>query len=645
MNNVKPKVIFLALNFIFSTLIVLLILDHHSIDAQQQFCPGKPGDYDGDDIPDSWERNEIYTKDGNKVNLDLPAHGAQYNHKDIFLEIDYLGNHKPNASSISKVIETFAKAPICNPDGNPGINLHVIIDDQIDETQDNKVIRIICENPPKKNWDGFNSLKEKYFGTKDERNDSDVSNILDLKELVYHYGIFIHQYTKIGSSGCADPNNLNFVVSHGGFKKILGVDAMTGDVASNIHYEAGTLMHELGHILGLGHGGNTSELKNNYKPNYLSVMNYNFQWPSPIGNRELDYSACAISPLNEQALNETKGIGTSCIPEAPGQQTWVGSHKTGNNNITLCEPNKAAKIDASFDWDSNSNINSTIPVSKDIDCDGKNNEILHGYDDWANIKYIYNSYISPADAEVDLAGQSITRENITEQLDIYDEKTVNDLLQERESGLQRVDNDISNFIIDDDIRNYYLSQLGLPNNASSITIPDNTTEVIVNNATGSFAVPNATGITFTNNTTTEVIVNNATGSFAVPNATDTTISGNTAREGIVNNASSITIPDNIAKVIVDNATGSFAVPNATGITFTNNTTTEIALSSPNVKDLLESNKPLEAIDKLSDLQITSDSASGGNSAGDLIENPEDGKLLMETVENFKSVLEKQGGLP
>ena len=39
---------------------------------------------------------------------------------------------------------------------------------------------------------------------------------------------------------------------------------------------ANTIMHELGHNLGLHHGGNVDA---NYKPNYNSVMNYRFQFP------------------------------------------------------------------------------------------------------------------------------------------------------------------------------------------------------------------------------------------------------------------------------------------------------------------------------------------------------------------------------
>jgi hypothetical protein len=38
--------------------------------------------------------------------------------------------------------------------------------------------------------------------------------------------------------------------------------------------QAGIFMHELGHALGLHHGGNDDS---NWKPNYLSIMNYFFQ--------------------------------------------------------------------------------------------------------------------------------------------------------------------------------------------------------------------------------------------------------------------------------------------------------------------------------------------------------------------------------
>ena len=661
MKNVKTKIIFLGLSFIFSTLIALLILDPKSIDAQIPDCPEKPYDIDGDDIPNSWELNEIYNDNGSKINLDLKALGADVLHKDIFLEIDYMDKHKPNASAISKVIEAFEKAPVCNPDGNPGIDLHVIVDDQIPHDKDNVYIRIVCDNPPKKNWEEFDSLKNSSFGTINERNDADASNIIDKKQLLYHYAIFIHEFTPRkdhgqpwqSRSGCADPNNLNFVISLGGFRDILGRDPNTGDVRSNSDYEAGTLMHELGHTLGLGHAGDLHEAENNLKPNYLSVMNYNFQFPSPIGNRELDYSRCAISSLNEQALNESTGIGPSCLPEVPGQVSWVGAHDA--NGDTTCPPDKPAKTDEPFDWDNNDNVTVNVQVIKDLDCDKKMKDIMNGYNDWANIKYIYNSYISDGDAGADLAGQSIIRKNVSEQLDIYDERTVEDVLGDRSALLKNIGNNTNN-ISNENIRNFYLSQLGL-SNATRITIPSNaTTGVVVSNATGSFSISNATGITIPSNATTGVVVSNstditipisnATTGVVVSNATGIFSISNATTGVVVSNATGITIPSNATTgVVVSNATGSFSISNATGITFPSNATTGVVINNPNVKDLLESNKLGEAIEILSELEITSDSSLGGISEGDLIKDPEDQENLIQDIENFKSVIEKQSALP
>ena len=64
-------------------------------------------------------------------------------------------------------------------------------------------------------------------------------------------------------------------------------------------------MHEFGHNLNLQHGGGDSV---NWKPNYLSTMNYWFQlgWIPPTPR--LDYSRGALANLTETNLNETVGI-------------------------------------------------------------------------------------------------------------------------------------------------------------------------------------------------------------------------------------------------------------------------------------------------------------------------------------------------
>ena len=81
--------------------------------------------------------------------------------------------------------------------------------------------------------------------------------------------------------------------------------------------QAGTFMHELGHGLGLGHGGNT---KYNNKPNYPSVMSYAYQTTGVIKNvsgsyvaGNFDYSSGTLATLDETALRETvRGLKGDC---------------------------------------------------------------------------------------------------------------------------------------------------------------------------------------------------------------------------------------------------------------------------------------------------------------------------------------------
>src|SRR5207249_8343742 len=111
----------------------------------------------------------------------------------------------------------------------------------------------------------------------------------------------------------------DFIVSLGswGVVNILGVNHNVGTTDQ----QAGTLMHELGHNLGLRHGGVDNI---NCKPNYQSVMNYTLQFSNTITGRPLDYSrqllgvlittpSGVVTGLNEASLDETKGVGGSTV--------------------------------------------------------------------------------------------------------------------------------------------------------------------------------------------------------------------------------------------------------------------------------------------------------------------------------------------
>ncbi|HMK23623.1 MAG TPA: Ig-like domain repeat protein [Terriglobales bacterium] len=165
--------------------------------------------------------------------------------------------------------------------------------------------------------------------------------------------------------------------------------------------QAGTFMHELGHSLGLTHGGlyydtagsYVPTLEPNCKPNYQSVMSYQFQ-VDLLDNGVLDYSEQSLSPLNENSL--PAGL-TSTDGSAPAYSTtkWyttvppsgVGSPAKSHCDGTPLSPNTdpdltmyvvegaADPISPASSWVNGSDVN----------FDGTISTTLRGYDDWANL--------------------------------------------------------------------------------------------------------------------------------------------------------------------------------------------------------------------------------------------------------------------
>jgi len=93
-------------------------------------------DSDGDGLLDPWERNGNDINRDGTIDLNLPALGANWRHKDIFVEVDYMKHHRPVANAINDVINAFANAPVSNPDVINGITLPVIVNEEMPH-QDN----------------------------------------------------------------------------------------------------------------------------------------------------------------------------------------------------------------------------------------------------------------------------------------------------------------------------------------------------------------------------------------------------------------------------------------------------------------------------------------------------------------------------
>ena len=145
--------------------------------------------------------------------------------------------------------------------------------------------------------------------------------MLNAKRLVFHYALFVHNQsptppsTTNSSSGCAELFGNDFMVSMGGWTPPNpAIAAHPGGVGSRGE-QAGTFMHELGHNLGLRHGGVDNA---NCKPHHVSVMNYVYQFPNTVTDRPLNYSPFVLgvaAPLTAAARipRERRSVSTRAV--------------------------------------------------------------------------------------------------------------------------------------------------------------------------------------------------------------------------------------------------------------------------------------------------------------------------------------------
>ena len=327
------------------------------------------GDIDSDGIPDGVERFGVRDSNGAVV-ADMAVLGADPCRKTIAVEIDFMNGaadghtHRPQAAAITQAINAFNAAPVaavipCPYVGFPaqpsGVNLVVDVSNAVAE----QAVLSFGNGYEIDRNGSFNAARRPYF----------------------HYSLWVHdQAAGDSSSGlCCSGGTPDFLVSLGSWA---GQNGTSQD-------QAGTFMHELGHALGLRHGGGDDV---NCKPNYLSIMNYPFQTRgltnATTGANFIDYSRAALPALNEGALIENAGVS-----DGPLFTRWTdptGTTHTGRGDGAL-----------DWTWDTPQTINAgTVAVDLNADpgitrcgVDASGNptpspgETLNGYDDWANLRY------------------------------------------------------------------------------------------------------------------------------------------------------------------------------------------------------------------------------------------------------------------
>ncbi|MCW1248784.1 hypothetical protein ODZ83_00975 [Acaricomes phytoseiuli] len=309
-------------------------------------------DTDGDGLPDVWE-TQGYDADGNGViDVDLPAMGADPRRKDLFVEMEYMQGRLPSAAALDRMRKVFAPAPVSNPDGTSGITLHLDAGSASGTTYDlgggNQVPYDDDLNPSQSE---VNAIKRTNF-------DSDRAKI-------FRYMLWGDSYDGGCSSGVA------FGIPGDTFIATVGPKC---NWRATDNVQVGTFVHELGHTLGLRHGGTDNA---NYKPNYLSVMNYSFQLggvPKADGSLYFGYSNIAPAALNESSLRESNGLGSIAA-------AWRTSYFCPDRT----KRTTSASADRPIDWNCDGSISSGS-ISADINNDN-NRSTQTAQNNWASLSF------------------------------------------------------------------------------------------------------------------------------------------------------------------------------------------------------------------------------------------------------------------
>lgn len=356
-------------------------------------------DSDGDGLFDNWETEGIDSDGDGTLDLDLPAMGSDPEHKDLFIEVDWMTEPDPGAcwhivwcpvardlapdpAALQKIAEAFATAPVDNPDGDAGVTVHFDAGDRTPSVGglDQRFRRggplaeadfadplITATVDADLTTDAYDATMAPF----DDLHDRSVDAVRRVAFTWVLYGATIN------------PGD-----SDAGLARGLPSDAVViaGAHMDSSPKEAATVMHELGHTLDLRHGGADSAYN---KPNYLSVMNYAHALRNGlvVGGREnqLKYSEWELPTIDEGALDETTGMRGDRGAPHDVQALHPCEPQAG---ITQ-EDMRPFFIDSSVDWncDGDSTDRALSAAVRAEEDRSLSPERLTSWNDWAHLSF------------------------------------------------------------------------------------------------------------------------------------------------------------------------------------------------------------------------------------------------------------------
>jgi hypothetical protein len=361
-------------------------------------------DSDADGIPDTAK-----VSGGTYAGLDLYAMGARPGKRDIFLEIHVMDQLNPASPDLGMIPRKEALQKVVDAFAAKNISLHIDAGPRFSSVFDPSGFNLgggnapgsvpysPCTDMPILSTDGVRLQCSNFFQHKN-------SNFDVRRRVIFSYNLFANSQLTTGlsgSSGYAEIRGNDSMITMGGGWGFTTTATATLTAEQNtlryINMQASTLMHEFGHNLGLRHGG--FENLPNYKPNYVSVMNYMYQLvglpgvqnDSSVGDRYsyyvanlaggpgasgctlsnsrcsnsfiIDYSNGTSTDLDENALVGANLIGRG-TPLAGSFINWSGT-------ATVASPAYAFNVNRDL-----TNGTPSVPILS----------ILKDHNDWANIQ-------------------------------------------------------------------------------------------------------------------------------------------------------------------------------------------------------------------------------------------------------------------